>query len=73
MASFSRAGIRADESAASPSRASVFAQWIVCMGRYWTHMQRGRLCIVFAMPSPTVAGSSIVWPAPVRAACYFPF
>jgi len=43
------------------------------MGRYWTHMQRGRLCIVFAMPSPTVAGSSIVWPAPVRTACYFPF
>ena len=32
MASFTRAGIRADESAASPSRASVFAQWMYLHG-----------------------------------------
>jgi hypothetical protein len=39
IASFSRAGIRADESSASPSRTSIFAQWIDLHGPLLDAMQ----------------------------------
>jgi len=58
---FPLAGIRADESAASPSRASGVVSCAVVArihGLAW--MRRSRLCIAFAIRSLTVAGAAQV-------------